>query len=140
MTKFNKINEPFRKAKEMINVVESQKASDERTLKTLNRIRNFNMAKDNELFKFGGDLFLAGYSIDDVKVDIQTYAALLNEGKTANGENNIFKYEGITHIPPIEKFTAIAKNPNLFISIENGYNVEYRKNLLEKMRNDAKRK
>ncbi len=125
MAKYNRISEPLRLAKDMPIIAESQKIGDETTLKTLDKKRKYHESRDPELLQFGRDLYCAGYTLDEIRNDIKNYEELIKQGKRASN-SQIFMYDGLECIPSIEKFDAIIKNPNMFMNIENGWNIERR--------------
>ena len=139
MAKYNRLSEPLEKAKKIIDISEGKRISDETTLKTMDKIRKYNKAKDQELLQFGCDLYHAGYTLNDFQKDIEICREIISSGKDISNYD-IFKYDGIEHVPSLIKFLEIVKKPGLFMNIENGYNIERRKDLANSLGSEIKRK
>ena len=74
------------------------------------------------------DLYEHGYSLSDVRVDLELCAAMRDINKEYESSTSMMKYEGIENVPSYKKMLTIVDNPDLFMAIENGYNIAYRRN------------
>lgn len=129
MVKYNRITAPIEKAKHTIDIVAGIEAHDESILKDNVRKRQFNESMDKNLLQFGIDLYEHGYSLSDVKMDIELCVAMYENNKNYDSKKSMFDYVGIDNVPTFKKMLAVANNPNLFMNIENGYNIAYRRAL-----------
>ena len=129
MAKYNRISEPIRKAKQTIDVIAGKEAHDEAILKENFRTRTFNEAMDKNLLQFGIDLYVHGYTLNDVLMDMELCVAMRDNNKNYDSDKSMFSYDGISTAPSFKKMLAVADNPNLFMNIENGYNIAYRRAL-----------
>ena len=129
MSKYNRINAPIEKAKEFSGISMGMEAHDESVLKDFDRSRKFNESMDKSLLQFGIDLFEHGYSLSDVRMDMELCAAMYENNRDYTGDKSMFSYDGVSSAPSFKKMLSVAKNPNLFMNIENGYNIAYRRAL-----------
>lgn len=127
MAKYNKVQEPMRKAMDFDRIYETKKKGMESSLKVLEKQKIFNQSIDKELFQFGVELYEHKYTLDYVMIDIELCAAARDICSEDQIEQNRLKYEGIQHVPSYKKMIYIADNKNMFMSIENGYNVAKRR-------------
>ena len=140
MTKYNRIDEPVRKAKNTINVIASMQAHEEAILKDNVRTRTFNESMDKNLLQFGIDLYEHGYSLSDVKMDMELCVAMRDNNREYDSSKSMFSYEGIENVPTFKQVLAMADNPNLFMNVENGYNIAYRRALASNLASNKSNK
>ena len=62
-------------------------------------------------------------------MDIELCVAMRDGNRDYDSKNSMFSYDGIDNKPTFKKMLAIADNPNLFMNIENGYNIARRRAL-----------
>ena len=135
MVKYNKANEPLRKAKQSANLIEDIMRSNEAKLKQAYEAKKRYDARDEELFKFGSELYDNGYNLDDFIGSIKT--CIESGYKTAEQieATGWFLYDNIEHVPSFEKLAKLVNDFNLINAVKNGYNVSYRKALANEIKN-----
>ena len=108
MTKYNRISEPLRKAKQSAMLTEDIERANAKRLEDAYREKRRNDARDEELFKFGTDLFNAGYTLDDFILTINS--CIENGYRTASEleATGWFLYDNIAHVPSFEKLVKRA--------------------------------
>ena len=133
MAKYNRVEEPVRQAKRFNEVTERIKISEETTLKTMDKQRVYNETKDKDLLEFGMSLYEHNYKLDDVRLDLELCKAMRDMNPEYDSDKSMIEYVDVSNAPSYKKMLTIVDNPALFMPIENGYNIAYRRNYAKEM-------
>lgn len=133
MAKYNKLDEPIRQAKIFNEITESMKIAEDRKLRTMNKQRLYNETRDMDLLEFGMSLYEHNYKLDDVRLDLELCKAMRDMNPEYDSDKSMVEYVGVSNVPSYKKMLTIVDNPALFMPIENGYNIAYRRAYAKKL-------
>ena len=133
MAKYDRIKDPIRKAMEFNEISFGVEKGTESALKSMDKQRQFNQSLDKNLLEFGMSLYENGYTLDDVRTDLELCKAARDINPDYDQEKSMMEYKGISNAPSYKKMLTIVDNPNLFRPIENGFNIAYRRNLAKEL-------
>ena len=131
MVKYNRVSAPLRKAKESAMLIEDIERSNVRKLEQAYQQKRRNDAWDKELYDFGTDLYNAGYNLEDF---VSSIKECINSGFMTAEQieaTGWFLYD-IEHVPSFQKLAKVVGDSNYIQTIQNGYNLAYRRALINK--------